>query len=82
MIQSIGSMFRNSNIPTEIIKSVVQDEGKSILVEKYVLYDKEGNEVVIRQNRTDIKSEIEKVEANLATLSNKKVELEKLLKSE
>jgi hypothetical protein len=79
MIQSLGGMFRNSNIPTEIIKSVIQDGDKTILVEKYVLYDKEGNEVVIRQNRIDIISEIEKVEANIATLTEKKVELEALL---
>lgn len=78
----IGNIFRNSNIPTEILKSVIQDGDKTVLVEKHVLYDKEGNEVVIRQNRIDIRSEIEKVEANIATLTAKKVELEALLKSE
>ena len=76
---NLSGIMRGQNLPTETVTSVVEEEGRKILLEKAVLYDKDGAEVVIRQTKTDILNDIAKQEEISTKALAKKVELENLI---
>lgn len=83
MLQIPTNIFRNAgNIPADIKREVVTEEGRKMLVEKNVLYDKMGNEVVLNQKKIDLEDAIAKVQLEIESKQAQKVELETLLNSD
>jgi uncharacterized protein (DUF2344 family) len=71
-----------NSLPYDTLTEIIEENGKKILVEKKVLYDKTQTPVTISEKKTIIPEEVSKIENEISRLESKKQELVDLLANE